>query len=438
MGGDPRAARPRGRRGARRVPVRGARRRAVRRREPERRDEPHRGRAQRGRQRRRADAPPRARGGPRRRTDRRAAPARVAARDGARRGRDVRPPLTPDRSADAPWKQRFHTSLFADLQIAAGDRRSAVVSSNDSGVFQTYALELGDGAMRQLTQADAGTVLAYLAGDGRSLLTLDDAGGNEVGHWVSIPVDGGDPTDLTPEMPAYSSWSVATDRAEGHVAIAITSDDGTEVWIASLADTAAPRRFAAMWGLVPTLAFSADGGTLYCLSSEPTRSNAYAVVVFDTVTGDRLGELWDGAPSSMYGLVAEPSGDRIATSSNLIGRVRPLLWNPRDGKRVDLPLDLPGDVDVLDWSDDGHELLLAVTDRAEETLVRYDLESRTAHAIDLRGGSFGPDARFGPDGDVIVVRSSAADAPEIVAVDAAGTRVISRRQAPPGTALRSV
>jgi len=351
----------------------------------------------------------------------------------------VSAPLPPDRSPDAPWKQRFRAPLFADLQIAAGDRRSAVVSSSQSGVFQTYAIDLDTGAMRQLTNADAGTVLAYLAEDGRSLLTLEDEGGNEVGHWVSIPVQGGDRTDLTPDMQAYSSWTVAADRAGTQVAIAITTDDGTEILVVSPSGASAPRRLGGMRGLVLALAFSADGRTLTGLSSEPTGSNAYAAVAFDVATGDRVAQLWDGAPSSVYGLIAEPDGSRIATSSNVSGRARPLLWDPRAGERVDLPLDVDGDVEVLDWSEDGGELLLAVTDRAEESLVRYDVEARSGRTIDLDGGSFGNDARLGPDGACIVVRSSGTNAREIVAIEMNGTRTVARPDAAPrGTALRSV
>ena len=218
----------------------------------------------------------------------------------------MNPPLPPDTSPDAPWKQRFRAPLLGDLQIAPGDRRSAVVSGNPSGVFQTYAVDLTDGSMRQLTHADAGTVLSLLAQDGRSLLTLADEGGNEVGHWTRIALADGAITDLTPDLPAYSSWTVATDRAGAQVAIAITGDDGTQIWIASSTGEHAPRRLVAMWGLMLSLAFGADGSTLVCLTSEPTKSNAYALVAFDVATGERLGQLWDGPPSSMYGVLPEP------------------------------------------------------------------------------------------------------------------------------------
>ena len=90
--------------------------------------------------------------------------------------------LRPDTSPDAVWKQRFRTPLLGDLQIAPSDRRRAAISSNASGAFQAYALDLDGGELRQLTTAATGTVFARLADDGRSMLTLRDDGGNELGH----------------------------------------------------------------------------------------------------------------------------------------------------------------------------------------------------------------------------------------------------------------
>jgi dipeptidyl aminopeptidase/acylaminoacyl peptidase len=60
--------------------------------------------------------------------------------------------------------------------------------------------------------------------------------------------------------------------------------------------------------------------------------------------------------------------------------------------------------------------------------------SGAARVIDLGGGSFGADARFGPEGVVFAVRSSGTTAREIVAVEAAGTRIVASADAPPAAA----
>ena len=135
-----------------------------------------------------------------------------------------------------------------------------------------------------------------------------------------------------------------------------------------------------------------------------------------------------------------PPGDgRVASASDVTGRARPLLWDPDAGTSDRPRLELDGDVEVLDWSSDGSELLLAVADRGEETLVRYDLTALTGHAIDLGGGSFGVDARFGPDGEIIVIRSRATRAPEVLAVGPEGVRtIVGHDGVPGGAALRSV
>lgn len=347
-------------------------------------------------------------------------------------------PLPPDTSTDAVWKRRFRTPSMGELQIARGDRRRATVSSNASGVFQTYALDLDGGGLRQLTTAATGTVFARLTDDGRSVLALRDDGGNEVGHWARIPFDGGDAIDLTPGMPPYSSWAVATSRDGAQVAMAITGDEGTEIWLARHGD-AEPVMLASMWGLMPSLSFTADGDTIVCLSAEPTRSNTYALVALDARTGEERARLWDGELSSMSGLVTAPGDRRVASSSNVSGRARPLLWELDTGERVDLDLHLPGDVEVVDWSDDGATLLFAVADRGQETLVRYDLPSSIGEIVDVGGGSFGMDARFGLDGDVVVIRSRATESPQVMSVGTSGARVIvGDRGAPAGRPWRSV
>jgi dipeptidyl aminopeptidase/acylaminoacyl peptidase len=348
-------------------------------------------------------------------------------------------PRPPDTSPDAVWKRRFRTPLLGDLQVASGDRRRATMSSNASGVFQAYSLDLGGGGPRprQLTTGSTGTVFAHLSDDGRSVLTLLDEGGNEVGHWAGIPFEGGDAIDLTPGMAPYSSWAVATSRDGAEVALAITGDDGTDVWLAR--SGAEPLLLTSMWGLMFSLAFTADGATIVCLSAEPTRSNTYALVAIDARTGGQMGELWDGGSSSMSGLRTAPGDRRVASASNLSGRARPLLWDLDTGERVDLELHVPGDVEVLDWSDDASTLLFAVADRGEESLVRYDLDSRSGEVVDVGGGSFGTDARFGTAGDIVVIRSRATESPRVVAVGPTGLRtIVGDDGAPAGRPWRSV
>jgi dipeptidyl aminopeptidase/acylaminoacyl peptidase len=350
-------------------------------------------------------------------------------------------PLPPDRSDDAIWKRRYRRPQLDGLQVARRNRDRATVLSDATGVIQTYALDLRSGEMRQLTDAPAGGIFAALTPDGRHLFVLDDDEGNEVGHWTRRPLDGGATVDLTPEMAPYSSWVLAASADGGSVVMAISGDDGTALWACrpEAADVE-PRRLQTSPGLVLSVAFTADGGRVVCMTSAPTGSNAYALVALDVETGDEVAMLWDGAPSSMGNCVASPvTGDRrVAATSNRSGRDRPLVWDLTTGERRDLALAAPGDVDVMDWSDDGRTLLLGISDRAEESLWRFDLEAGSASAIDTGGGSVLDGAAFGSDG-VVMLRDRDVEPASVIAIESTGERtIVGDDEAPRAYPWRSV
>src|SRR5262245_1514973 len=108
----------------------------------------------------------------------------------------------------ALWKQRYRLPLtWAELAKTSPERGLAV--SNRSGVFQLYAWDVASGEMRQLTHTPTGKIGGYLSPDGRYVYYLQDASGNEIGHFVRVPFEGGEPEDITPDMPPYASWTIA-------------------------------------------------------------------------------------------------------------------------------------------------------------------------------------------------------------------------------------
>ena len=350
-------------------------------------------------------------------------------------------PIEPDRSTDAPWKQRYRLPRLAALQVARRNRDRALVLSDQTGVLQAFALDLRSGELQQMTDAPAGSVLAMISPDGRSVFALDDEGGNEVGHWTRRPIEGGAVLDLTPDLPPYSSWVIAASDASDLVAIGVSDDDGTSVWLCrSETPGVAPRRLRTSPGLAMWMGFASDDATLVCQTSGPTGSNAFALVAIDIDTGAELATLWDGTPSSMGTPVVAPvAGDRrVAATSNRSGRDRPLLWDPTTGDRRDLDVDVDGDVTILDWSDDGRFLLLGVSDRATESLWRFDINGGGCEQIDVGGGSVLDGAAFGADG-IVVLRDRATQPACVIEVGARGERTIAGDVgAPRGYPWRSV
>lgn len=122
------------------------------------------------------------------------------------------------------WQARFRVPVIRSMQIAAGAPERGVVTSNVSGTFQLHAWDVPSGRLRMLTKRHTGVSAGLLAPDGRSVYYHDDAGGNELGHFVRIPFEGGAPVSITPDMRPYPTFGLAV-SGEGNRLGFITADD---------------------------------------------------------------------------------------------------------------------------------------------------------------------------------------------------------------------
>ena len=72
--------------------------------------------------------------------------------------------------------------------------------------------------MKQLTHTPGGhNSFLILSPDGRWVYFLKDSHGNEIGHYVRMPYEGGEPQDITPGMPPYSSFLSVFQPVRQHI-----------------------------------------------------------------------------------------------------------------------------------------------------------------------------------------------------------------------------
>src|SRR5262245_64135660 len=95
------------------------------------------------------------------------------------------------------------------MQVAAGAPTRGLVTSNVAGTFQLHAWDVPGGRLRPLTRRPTGINAGVLGPDGRFVYYHDDADGNEVGHFVRIPFEGGAAVSLTPDFPPYPTFGLA-------------------------------------------------------------------------------------------------------------------------------------------------------------------------------------------------------------------------------------
>jgi dipeptidyl aminopeptidase/acylaminoacyl peptidase len=327
----------------------------------------------------------------------------------------------------APWKQRFRAPVVSWTQIARADPTRGLAVTNSSGNYQLYAWDVPSGVLRQLTDRPTGTQLGELSGDGRYIYYLDDEQGNEIGHFVRIPFENGEAQDLTPDLPPYSAFSFVSSASGSHFGITTADAEGFRVYsIETLADgeLGELRELFNSDKMVFGPFYSYNGKVAVVATTDRATLQHFNLLAFDTMTGEQIAELWDGEGTSLEPIRFSPQpGDlRLAGMTNRSGVKRPFIWNPRTNERMDLDFpDLTGEVVPLDWSPDGHRLLLCQFNQATHQLYLYDLKNQMLRKLDHPGGTYVNFANegtyFGMEGEIFALWQDAAHPSQLIALD---------------------
>jgi len=359
---------------------------------------------------------------------------------------------------NAPWKQRFRAAAILWTQLAAANKTRGIVASTRSGTAQIYAWDVPSGSLRQVTQHEGGLYYAYLDAAGRSIYYHEDTQGNEMGHFVRVPFEGGAPEDMTPDLPPYAFFGLQGSRANNLLALIAFNQEGFMLYCIDIGPdgTLSPARKVHQEPSMIRAAYfspgfvSADGALVALGSSKRSGSLDFSLLVIDAHTGQPIGELWE-EQQSFEPLAFSPlaTDERLLVTSNETGYKRPFLWHPRTAERTQLALAaLEGDVEPLDWSEDGQQLLLCQSWQAAQNLYLYDLQSAALKPLHVPGGSLGyhdtlgRKAYFGPGEEVFADWTDATHPSQVIALSrttGARTRtVLPSGEVPAGHPWRSV
>src|SRR5918995_123567 len=352
---------------------------------------------------------------------------------------------------EAPWKQRFRVERILWSALAEERPDRGLVAANRSGRYQLYAWGVPAGELTQLTDRPEGVLSGFIDSLGRHVYYLDDRDGNEIGHLVRVPFGGGEPEDTSPNLPPYSTWAGVISATGNRLAFTRADGEGftlTAVDLSADGEVSEPRDLFRSERVTSPPVLSPEGDLAVVASAERSAMQHYTLLAFDPLTGERVGELWDGEGTSVH---AGPFARRGATNgeawlagtTNQSGFERPLIWQPRSGERRDLQVDnLDGDVTPLDWSHDGGRLLLLETSRAQHRLWIYDVAGDALHPLDHPPGLYGWGTYFGPNDEIFATWEDAAHPTRVIALDpetgALRRTVLAAGEAVAGRPLRAV
>jgi dipeptidyl aminopeptidase/acylaminoacyl peptidase len=291
---------------------------------------------------------------------------------------------------DAPWKQRYRAPVVMWSAVASMNPEHGLVCTNKDGIYQLYAWDVQTGALRQLTDKAVGIVSGVISADGNWVYYLDDAEGNEIGHYVRIPFTGGAAEDITPDMPAYASFYITESHSGNFIGFHAANQNGFQSYVL---DKTGKQLFSysnEVLSAGPNLSY--DGSIAIIQTTEKSRSNDFNLEAYDVATGQLLGELWDGMGTSVdtVGFIPRAGDERYLGTTNKSGFSRPVIWQPRTGERRDIELpELKGEVYPWDWSEDGRYLLLEEVVQATHHIHLYDLEADKLITLNHPQGAFG-------------------------------------------------
>lgn len=335
------------------------------------------------------------------------------------------------------WQHFFHARQFLSLRKGRGTRDLELVVTDSA---EGPLLALWDVAEDQLTALDVdfgGSVMdAVLTADGRSVLTLRDDNGSEVGHVWNTPLDGTEAIDLTPGLPPYVLRGIDTARAGNRIVLTTVSEDGFHLRLVDSGSEAATRLLYSSANEAWDGVISADG-SLAALDTTDHNPGVrrFAVTVIGIDDESISAVLSDGPDAPVRVVRFSPvTGDaRILASTERTGFARPCVWNPLDGSRTDIDAPhLHGDLVALDWSASATHVLAVHVDAGVHRVLEYELATGELRPVSHPDGAyFEPDvaavhqqiwaSHYGAEGEIRLLHQRFDQPLSVLRVEATGT-----------------
>lgn len=340
--------------------------------------------------------------------------------------------------ADRPrWEQRFLAPTIGFPSWARHAPQRLALVSDEGGSFQAYAWDLDARERTRLTDEPVGVTSAGILADGSGVVWFRDATGDESGGWVATPFEGGSPRPLLPDAP--EGWPHGIALGAEVIAAAIADRGGFGVYVSEgggpVKEIFHDVDLVAIGHSQVELEGSDRSGLsaderLLCIQTAQDGDNIHRMLrVLDPRSGEAVGELADGSGRAVHAFAWSPvpGDERLLIAHELEDLQRAAVWSPRTGERMDLPVDLPGEVYPVDWWPGDEAVLLLHRFRGRDELHRLDLKTGSlVEVAPARGEVLGAGVR--PDGSVWCRVSSGHQASRLL--DEGGEEVLAAD--PPG------
>ncbi len=270
------------------------------------------------------------------------------------------------RAPELPFKRFFEISRIADIEFAP-DNQAVYLLKNDGRVDNVFAIDLGDGLMRQIT-AYREPVAAFLVDrKGRYLITMQDVGGNGSYDLYRFALGTGQVLRLTSTGPPDKTMlcDVSPDGAFVYFAKSRHAQREADIYRANITSGETSIVLPGRGRMLDCEALSADGRQL--IFGELLGTNGRHLGVLDLASGKARYIIREPGLNNLDGGFA---GDAVYyRSAKDSDRFR--LWQYEVGDKAPAPTPLPLDNDI-------ESLSLQSEGRIAVIVYRTELTSRTA------------------------------------------------------------
>ena len=329
-------------------------------------------------------------------------------------------PTTPSKEIKQYSIEQFYKNTRINGGAFSADESKLLVSSDESGIFNLYELNIADGSKRQITKSGSESFFAigYVPGTGQ-MLYFADKGGDELDHIYLLNEDGTS-TDLTPgekEKANFGKWSkdkqymyyssnirnpkffdrykmkigewqpeMIYKNEEGLDYSGMTNDENI-VALSKTITTSTDQLFLFdkkankkteisdpdKPGQYNGSGFSEDGKYFYYITN--ARKEFAYLVEYEVVTGERK-TLYETNWDVMYSNVSENEKYRVI-GINKDGKNTLVIKNNQTGTDVDFPKIPDGNVQAVRISDSENKMRLSVgSSKGPNNLYVYDFGTK--------------------------------------------------------------
>lgn len=331
----------------------------------------------------------------------------------------------PNLSDTTDWEKRFRATIIRSTQRSARNPQRGLVVINRNGVDQLHGWDVQGGDLHPLTDIPLSVTLGGIDTNGEYIYYLQDTDGDETGHYVRVPFMGGQPEDITPDLPAYQSFSISQSLDGRYISFTAIYDGAFHIYTMrqqthNILD--APQILYKSERLSVGALLSYDADYAVIATTERSEYLEFALLAFPMTdaTSQTVRVLHDETSSLTPIAFAPIQGDtRLLATTNASGDIRPVIWDVSNGDRIDFPLqDIDGDIDAWGWSNDGTKILLARLYHAHYQLYVYDLDLNTLTKLEHPTGAYDTGYFAEDDSEIWVNWQDSTHSSRLVALDA--------------------